>query len=49
MNTKNANMKTEKVCTVCGGEAKPISEFRIHKTGYVLNQCKDCERAAATA
>jgi len=37
-----------KKCTKCGRE---LSEdmFRVHKTGFVLNQCKDCEREASKA
>ena len=34
-----------KVCTKCGGE-KAEGEFRTHKSGFVLNQCKECEKAA---
>lgn len=43
-------MNTEKkVCNRCGKEL-PLSEFRTHgPSGYVLNQCKECERKAATA
>jgi hypothetical protein len=37
-----------KICTKCGGE-KVESEFRTHKSGFVLNQCKECERAATKA
>lgn len=37
-----------KMCTKCGGE-KAEGEFRVHKSGFVLNQCKECEKAAATA
>ena len=37
-----------KVCTKCGGE-KAEGEFRIHKSGFVLNQCKECEKAATKA
>ena len=36
---------TEKVCTVCG-KVLPIDAFRTHKSGFVLNQCKECERIA---
>jgi len=37
-----------KVCKKCGREL-PMTEFRIHKSGFVLNQCKDCERISAKA
>lgn len=38
--------KTKK-CTKCGREL-PVENFRTHKpTGFVLNQCKDCEREAS--
>jgi hypothetical protein len=37
-----------KVCTKCGVE-KEIESFRVHKKGFVLNQCKDCEKAATKA
>lgn len=39
---------TQKVCTRCGVE-KTIENFRVHKKGFVLNQCKDCEKAATKA
>ena len=35
-----------KVCTKCG-RTLPVSEYRVHKSGFVLNQCLDCERTAA--
>ena len=34
-----------KICRSCGEEMK-IGKFRVHKSGFVLNQCKDCEKAA---
>ena len=34
---------TEKVCRKCG-QLKPISEFRPRTSGFILNQCKDCEK-----
>ena len=37
-----------KVCTKCGIE-KEVENFRVHKSGFVLNQCKDCEKAATKA
>ena len=37
-----------KVCTKCGKELTE-DQFRVHKSGFVLNQCKECEKAAATA
>ena len=49
MKTANTGTQETKVCNRCGGDPKPMSAFRTHKTGYVLNQCKECERAAATA
>jgi len=39
---------TEKVCTRCG-KVLPIDAFRTHKSGFVLNQCKECERIANNA
>ena len=39
---------TTKVCTKCGTE-QPIENFRVHKTGFRLNQCKECEREASKA
>lgn len=35
-----------KTCTVCGIE-KPIDNFRTHKSGFILNQCRQCERDMA--
>jgi hypothetical protein len=37
--------KATKVCTKCGAE-KSVDEFRTHKSGFILNQCRDCEREA---
>ena len=37
-----------KFCTKCKIEHK-IENFRVHKSGFVLNQCKDCEKAATKA
>ena len=34
-----------KVCTKCGKELE-IENFRVHKTGFILNQCKHCESEA---
>ncbi len=41
---------TVKVCNRCpeNGE-QPVANFRTHKSGYSLNQCKVCERAASKA
>lgn len=39
---------TTKVCTKCGTE-QPIENYRVHKSGFVLNQCKHCEREASKA
>jgi hypothetical protein len=36
---------TSKVCKVCG-EDKPIAEFRLHKSGYRLGKCYECEKAS---
>ena len=33
----------EKVCRKCD-ELKPIGEFRTRTSGFILNQCKDCEK-----
>ena len=34
---------TEKVCRRCG-ETKPIEMFRARSFGFILNQCKSCEK-----
>jgi len=34
---------TSKVCKVCGNE-KPIEDFRLHKNGYRLGKCYECEK-----
>ena len=34
---------TSKVCKVCGAD-KPIEAFRLHKSGYRLGKCYDCEK-----
>lgn len=36
---------TSKVCKVCGAD-KPIAEFRLHKSGYRLGKCYECEKAS---
>ena len=36
----------KKVCKKCGKE-KPIDDFRTHKNGSNLNQCRQCERDSA--
>lgn len=36
---------TSKVCKVCGTD-KPIAEFRLHKNGYRLGKCYECEKAS---
>jgi NAD-dependent SIR2 family protein deacetylase len=46
--TKKAKTIETKVCTKCG-ETKPTTDFRIHKSGFHLNQCRECERAANRA
>jgi len=39
-------MKTEtKVCKCCGRELE-VENFRLHKSGYRLGKCTDCERDA---
>ena len=44
-----ATQPKTKVCTKCNTE-KPIEDFRIHGTsGYVLNQCRSCEKEIALA
>ncbi len=43
INLKNIIMKT---CNKCN-TPKEIKEFRIHKSGYTLNQCKSCEKLAS--
>ena len=37
-----------KTCTKCSSEL-PIENFRTHKSGYVLNQCRSCEKEIACA
>jgi len=37
-----------KVCTKCNSELS-IENFRTHKSGYVLNQCRSCEKEIALA
>lgn len=36
---------TAKVCKVCNTE-KPIADFRLHKSGYRLGKCYECEKAS---
>lgn len=43
-----ATTPATKTCTKCGRELS-IENFRTHKTGFVLNQCKECEREASKA
>jgi hypothetical protein len=43
-----ATQPQTKVCNRCHTE-KDINEFRTHKSGYVLNQCRSCEKAVALA
>jgi hypothetical protein len=42
-------MSNTKTCNRCpeGTGPQPIANFRIHKSGYVLGQCKACEREAS--
>jgi hypothetical protein len=35
-----------KICTKCGTD-KPIADFRTHKSGFILNQCRQCEKDIA--
>jgi hypothetical protein len=37
-----------KTCNKCN-TPKEEKEFRLHKSGYLLGQCKECERKANTA
>jgi len=37
-----------KTCTKCNSEL-PIENFRTHKSGYILNQCRSCEKSIALA
>lgn len=39
---------TEKVCRRCG-TLKPIEMFRKRVSGFILNQCKPCEKEMSTA
>ena len=43
---KEKTIPESKVCTKCGTD-KPIDDFRTHKSGYNLNQCRQCERDSA--
>ena len=45
---KEKEQSETKVCTKCNTE-KPIEDFRTHKSGYVLNQCRSCEKSIALA
>lgn len=45
--TETIQPKT-KLCTKCNTE-KPTEEFRTHKSGYTLNQCRSCEKEIALA
>ncbi len=36
---------TSKVCKVCGKDL-PIEAFRLHKNGYRLGKCYECEKAS---
>lgn len=45
---KTENENGTKKCTKCGRELE-LSSFRVHGTSHFrLNQCRDCERSAAT-
>jgi hypothetical protein len=48
MKKSTENTSTEKVCKVCG-KSHPIENFRVHKSGYILNKCKDCEKESWTS
>ena len=43
-----ATQPKTKVCTKCNSELS-IENFRTHKSGYVLNQCRSCEKEIALA
>jgi hypothetical protein len=43
--TATTEEPTKKICKVCGAE-KPITDFRLHKSGYRLGKCYECEKAA---
>lgn len=43
-----ATQPKSKTCTKCNIE-KPIEDFRTHKSGYVLNQCREREKKTAFA
>jgi len=45
---KEKEQSETKVCTKCNSEL-PIENFRTHKSGYVLNQCRSCEKEIALA
>jgi hypothetical protein len=45
---KEKEQSETKVCTKCNTE-KPIEDFRTHKSGFSLNQCRSCEKEIALA
>ena len=47
-NQPEAFQPKTKTCTKCNIE-KSTEEFRTHKSGYVLNQCRSCEKEIALA
>jgi hypothetical protein len=44
--TTSSTKKETKICKKCGKD-KPIDDFRTHKNGSNLNQCRQCERDSA--
>ena len=47
-NQPEATQPKTKDCTKCNSELT-IENFRTHKSGYVLNQCRSCEKEIALA
>lgn len=44
--SKEKTVPDSKVCKICGQD-KPIAEYRTHKSGFILNQCRQCEKDIA--
>ena len=43
---KEKTIPESKICTKCGKD-KSIAEYRTHKSGFILNQCRQCEKDIA--
>lgn len=44
--TTTATLTEKKICRKCGNELT-MDNFRVHKTGFILNQCKLCESTSS--